>query len=249
MMISRPRIVEPLLLSTIEITTYRDQLIKTNATGFFYEANGELFLITSRHVLFDDATDHRPDQISISVHTDHNNLVSTERVSISLYSGGMSAWRELSDQGGVVDVAAIRIDKLALPPSYYLHAFSSRHIPANWNTIMPGSAASTVGFPLGFHDTLHRLPVVRQSSIASAIGLRFQGGGFFLTDARTHRGSSGSPVVMFDGDGNRGTRDIPWLLLGVHSSRFDVGSRDVQLDEALGLNCCWYADVIVGLTN
>ena len=32
-----------------------------------------------------------------------------------------------------------------------------------------------VGFPLGFHDWLHHLPVVRQATIASAFGVRFQG--------------------------------------------------------------------------
>ena len=52
-----------------------------------------------------------------------------------------------------------------------------------------------VGFPLGVHDTLHRLPVARQSVIASAFGIRFQGKGYFLTDARLHRGMSGAPVV------------------------------------------------------
>jgi len=45
-----------------------------------------------------------------------------------------------------------------------------------------------VGFPLGFHDTLHHLPVVRQAALASSFGLRFPGNGYFLTDARTHRG-------------------------------------------------------------
>jgi len=32
--------------------------------------------------------------------------------------------------------------------------------------------------------------------IASSFGLRFQRQGYFLTDARKHRGTSGAPVVM-----------------------------------------------------
>ncbi len=40
-------------------------------------------------------------------------------------------------------------------------------------------------FPLGFHDSLHHLPVVRQCVTASAFGLRFQG-------------TSGALVVMSD---------------------------------------------------
>jgi hypothetical protein len=43
--------------------------------------------------------------------------------------------------------------------------------------------------------------------------------------------------------------DLRWLLLGVHSARLDVGTRDLELDEALGLNCAWYADILMTLTE
>jgi hypothetical protein len=42
---------------------------------------------------------------------------------------------------------------------------------------------------------------------------------------------------------------LPWKLLGVHSARMDMGSRDLQLDESLGLNCAWYADILLTLTT
>jgi hypothetical protein len=38
------------------------------------------------------------------------------------------------------------------------------------------------------------------------------------------------------------------MLLGIHSARLDVG-RDLKLDEALGLNCAWYADILLTLTE
>src|SRR5437588_185776 len=82
--------------------------------------------------------------------------------------------------------------------------------------------------------------VVRQALIASSFGVRFQGLGFFLTDARTHRGTSGAPVVMHSSSTGA---QLPWKLLGVHSARMDMASRDLQLDETLGLNCAWYADI------
>ena len=85
--------------------------------------------------------------------------------------------------------------------------------------------------------------------IASAFGLRFQGKGFFLTDGRTHRGTSGAPVVMRIAEPDQVVGDLPWKLLGVHSARLDVGTRDLQLDEALGLNCAWYADILLTLTE
>ena len=112
-----------------------------------------------------------------------------------------------------------------------------------------GTSLLVVGFPLGFHDALHHLPVVRHAVNASSFGLRFQGKGYFLTDARTHRGTSGAPVVMRARSRGAGLGDLPWMLLGVHSSRMDVGTRDLKLDEALGLNCAWYADILLTLTE
>jgi hypothetical protein len=48
---------------------------------------------------------------------------------------------------------------------------------------------------------------------------------------------------------DRGPGDLPWTLLGVHSARLDAGTRDRDLDEALGLNCAWYADILLTLTE
>lgn len=38
------------------------------------------------------------------------------------------------------------------------------------------------------------------------------------------------------------------MLLGVHSARLDLDTRDVTLDEALGLNYAWYANIVLTLT-
>jgi hypothetical protein len=92
------------------------------------------------------------------------------------------------------------------------------------------------------------MPVVRQAVVASSFGLRFQGEGYFLTDARTHRGTSGAPVVVRVSEGEPKLGDLPWMLLGVHSARLDLGDRDLVMDEALGLNCAWYADILTTLT-
>ncbi len=69
----------------------------------------------------------------------------------------------------------------------------------------------------------------------------------FLTDGRAHRGISGAPVVMRDTGPATGA--LPWRLLGIHSSRLDMGNRDQVLDESLGLNGAWYADILLTLTQ
>jgi hypothetical protein len=34
----------------------------------------------------------------------------------------------------------------------------------------------------------------------------------------------------------------------VHSARLDMRTRDLEQDESLGLNCAWYADILMTLT-
>jgi len=127
-----------------------------------------------------------------------------------------------------------------------LQCFTPAHLQTQLSGVEVGASLLVVGFPLGFHDTVHHLPVVRQAVVASSFGLRFQGQGVFLTDARTHRGTSGAAVVMRD-PASRST--LPWKLLGIHSSRLDMSTRDTQSDESLGLNIAWYADVLMAMTS
>lgn len=220
----------------------------TNATGFFFERGERLFLVTSQHVLADPGRGHAPDRIEIELHVGAETLTASTGFSIPLYRNGLGVWRTCQDRAGAVDVAMLEINRAALPPDTVYRAFSPNHIPLRFDAIEVGTPLLVVGFPLGFHDSLHHLPVVRQAVIASSFGLRFQGQGYFLTDARTHRGTSGAPVVMRMAPEGMGDASLPWLLLGVHSARLDIGTRDLLLDEALGLNCAWYADVLMTLS-
>ena len=241
--------IEPILLTAACIFTFERKRPLTNASGFYFERDRRLFLVTSRHVVTDAPSGHFPDRIEIELHTDPDNLAGSTGFSIPLYRSGKSIWRQGLDSAGEIDVAVIEIERSALPAKTVYRAFTPEHLPGPQDQVEVGSSLLVVGFPLGFHDTLHHMPVVRHAVIASSFGLRFQGEGYFLTDARTHRGTSGAPVVMRVPEGNRVHGDLPWLLLGVHSARLDVGTRDLKLDEALGLNCAWYADILLTLTE
>ena len=240
--------IETILLSASRVFTFAQQQLLTNASGFFFERASRLFLVTSRHVVIDEPTGHRPDRIEIEFHTDANDMAKSIAFSIPIYGGDEHLWRQGVDGGGQVDVAVVEIEKAALPASASYRAFTPRHLYSPQDPAAVGTSLLIVGFPLGFHDTLHHMPVARSAVIASSFGLRFQGQGCFLTDARTHRGTSGAPVVMPAGHRAASLGDFPWILLGVHSAMFDVGSRDIDIDEALGLNCAWYADILMALT-
>lgn len=241
--------IESILLTTARITTFEQQRMLTSASGFFFTRDDRLFLVTSRHVMIDEPSKHFPDRIEIELHIDPDNMARSTGFSIPLYRKGRSIWRQGTDTAGEIDVAVIEIERSALPATTVYTAFSPAHLHAPPEQVEIGTSLLVVGFPLGFHDALHHTPVVRHAVVASSFGLRFQGQGYFLTDARTHRGTSGAPVVMRAPARDPALGDLPWILLGVHSARLDVGTRDLELDEALGLNCAWYADILLTLTE
>jgi len=241
--------IDPLLLTSPRISTFQGKTLLTTASSFFFERDERLYLVTSRHVMIDTASEHYPDRIEIELHSDPDNLAAAVNLSIPLYENGESLWRQGTDVAGEIDVAVIEIDRSAFQGPITYRAFSPRHLCDPKDHVEIGSSILVVGFPLGFHDTLHHMPVVRHAVVASSFGFRFQGLGYFLTDARTHRGTSGAPVVLRARELEGLPGDLPWKLLGVHSARLDVGTRDLVLDEALGLNCAWYADILMTLTD
>lgn len=241
--------VPSLFLTTALVSTFVGTQELTHATGFFFEREDRLYLVTSRHVFQDLATQHQPDRIEVDLHMDSVDLTQSVRFSVPLFRGSDALWRQGRDASGDIDVAVIELERALLPPSAVLHAFTAEHLTQSFTEVDVGETLLVVGFPLGFHDVRHHLPVVRHAVIASPYGVRFQGQGYFLTDARTHRGISGAPVVTRDPAAAAAGAVLPWKLLGIHSSSLDVGDRDRYLDHSLGLNCVWYANILLILTQ
>lgn len=240
--------IEPVFYSTVLIRTFEGNKSLTNASGFLYRRKERLFLVTSNHVVIDHEANHFPTRVSIDFHTDTVDLTAYVSFSIPLYLNGKSVWRGGLDSAGIVDVAVIEIDQSALPGNAVFKAFNEANISSLNTPINIGSSLITLGYPMGFYDQLHRLPVARQASLASAYGVRFQGQGFFLVDAWTHRGLSGAPVLIRL-EKSPENSDLPWYVLGIHSARLEAGSREPEHDEVLGLNAVWYADILKALTE
>lgn len=242
-----PPTLDPLYLAATSLSTYSGFLVLTSASGFFFEREGRLYLVTSRHVLVDEASGHHPDRLEVVIHTHPRDLTRYMHFSMPLYAGGVALWRQGQDGGGDIDVAVLQLDCSCLPGEAVIVAFTPDHLATSYESVAVDATLRIAGFPLGFRDTVHQLPVLRQAAVASPYGIRFQGKGLFLTDARTHRGTSGSPVVMRPT--TTCSHDLKWWLLGVHSARMDMGNRDREKDESLGLNSAWYAQILMTLTQ
>lgn len=242
--------VESLLLAVTRVSTMSaDQQVLSNATGFFFEDQGKLFLITNRHVVLSEETGHQPQSLQIELHIDASNLTAVTDFQVPLYANECPLWSEQQDTAGLIDMVAIELSRAAMPETLVHAAFTRAHLVQQYDHVEMGTSLLIVGFPLGFHDSLHHLPVARQAVVASAFGFRFQGNGYFLTDARLHRGMSGAPVVTAVSPSFKKVGALPWMLLGVHAARLDVGAADLTQDERLGLNCAWYTDVLPTLTQ
>jgi len=104
--------------------------------------------------------------------------------------------------------------------------------PSQAEILAFGSRISIIGYPLGFYDNVHNLPITRSASIASPYGIPFRNKSYFLIDAVLHKGISGSPVII-SRTGSRRERGIIHSLLGILSAR-----------ETADLGVVWYPQLI-----
>ena len=152
---------ESLLFTTARVTTFDGPRLLTGATGFFFTRSERLFLVTSRYVLQDIPSGHRPNRIELEFHTDPVDLRRTATLSIWLFKNGISLWRQATDSGGEIDVGVIELDKAELSSDAHICCFTTEHLQSELGEVEVGTGLLVVGFPLGFHDTMHHLPVVR----------------------------------------------------------------------------------------
>jgi hypothetical protein len=70
---------------------------------------GRLYLVTSRHVLFDAPSSHFPSCIEVEFHTDAGNLTCFTVISIPLFWRGECVWHQGKDAAGGIDVAVLEL--------------------------------------------------------------------------------------------------------------------------------------------
>jgi hypothetical protein len=239
-------ILDDMFLHVAKILTFAGSQPLTNATGFFYLRDDFLYLVTARHVVINEAVNHRPDRLQVSLHTDAADLRQRTDLSIPLYQDGVPQWFQHPRLGGAADVVAVAVNDPSVLGSHLVVTFCGDDILYRDEALPLGQDVLILGFPLGFHDTFHNLPIVRRATIASSFSHPFKGDSYFLTDARLHRGMSGSPVIAkLPAPSEKADASEPgWRLLGIHSSALDVSDRDPDQDERLDLNMTWYASLL-----
>jgi len=247
--------IDTLVITVARLTSYKNKKPQQTGSGFFYTNTGGLHYITNRHMVIKEDEDYHPDQMSLRLHKDANDLKNNGDFFIDLFDkNGSPVWKEHPIHGRKADVIAIPIEEEKIKGNYIIKAFSPQtHLP-NDIEIESGQELLVIGFPKGFSDELHNLPIFRNATFASVYPVPFGGNPFVLIESRLHKGTSGSPVltkVMNMVKKTDGSTAImsgnPRYLIGIHSASLDItGTEDT---DPLGLNCTWFASLIDDITK
>jgi hypothetical protein len=226
-----------------------------SASGFFFQIGSERYFVTNKHVVAppkppkpDERPKLKPETLRLRLHTNRQNLQQNDGLDLPLYEkeSGSKKWKEhpcVEADVALIPLAGVDLNRFVitwlrpddyLPPDLVLH---------------PGEDVFIIGYPEAFYDHLNNLPIFRNALIASAYGAPFKGSPAFLTDAKLHPGTSGSPVLTkpkntwADVTGN--TRLVAgnrYYLLGVHSGT--IQWPDETREDPLGLGVAWYARLL-----
>lgn len=241
-----------------------------HATGFFFRYANDTYLITNRHALsFETENGNKLQEAKIRIRNDPSDLDQFEKKTLTLRNGDDEKnW--LNDDRrvdiGVIPLKPPVVDSQIsiLPPKeissdykYGNLAFQENDFPESRPMSMivsGGSGAIILGYPLEYFGPSY--PVARNAIISSPYGRTVEElvdtpAGIpkkaFLTDAVTHPGLSGSPVItqppesiMQNPDkpenvyvaANLMTFDNKRALLGIHAGEFDQYA-DFKLNNAV----------------
>lgn len=247
---------DPSYLTTTPII-YQDQ---GWATGFYFAAGEEVYLITCRHCIDTVTQNGEPlNSVRIQLRDSSDDLKSTKHLDLTLVSAeGFKHWKGYPDEPSI-DLVAIPlrppvidrainygdIDELGIVPLTSDNIPNSQAQGGGIEMIHGGSQAMILGYP--FKPSHPYYPTAKSALIATPYGERFNHRPSFLTDANTQDGLSGAPILTVHQSGSRPkTSKKPKMrnylrdqeLIGVHSGTQNAYDVEINLNEA------WYPHLI-----
>lgn len=230
------------------LRAYKGDTALAIGTGFFFRPDFDrTFLITNRHLVIEEQNEFYPDHLQLTLHTNPDDLTKFRTLDVALYSGDAErkwAWLELERE---IDVIALELKPEELK-IFVIHTFRTSDLISPDIFVGIGDPLVVIGYPEGFSDSVHNLPVFRRASVASVYPVPFQGKPFFLIDSELHPGTSGSAVItqpsllqVKDDGGELYESELfeepQYRLIGVHSAAYGD----------LKLNVTWFASLLVDI--
>lgn len=217
-------------------------------TGFFFQNEGQLFLITNKHLVVDPIDGSRPTEVRFRVKIDPADFTRAVDKSLSLTQTRLGWLRQLDPL--TIDIVAIEIPNSVLD-GCFVKPFSVQDLPPVDLQLDAGEDVLIAGYPLGHYDDVNNFPLVRRGTVATLYGAPFKGRPYFEVDAKLHEGTSGAPVLLKPTNIVHRT-SVPFammsapvsFLLGIHSEGIDI-----REGESLDINRVWYASLIRDITS
>jgi len=270
---SLPVDVEPASLMTTPVFLMNGPQAVQQGTGFFFastKADGTpdaVFLVTNFHVV----TGRTPlskeaglgDHVQFLIHEDRSDLAKVRHLVLPLYDAQHQPLWMTSDSAPDADVVL-----LPVPPAAYdgvsLFVFTEAHTHGDIK-MRPTSGATLLGYPYGFADTAHDLPVWKTGHIASEPSVDFDNRPVFLVDVSAFPGMSGSPVLavangIYENEEGQMRSGRVLKLLGIFSAMPVVramkpasaaadAAPEVAIETGLQLGYVWKAQLIADLAR
>ena len=133
------------------------------ATGFFFENNNEVYLITNRHVVDYSLKENDP-KLVFRLHTNKNDLTQFKMIELPLKINGQITW--LESKGDDADVVAIHIDRNLINGTI-ISTFSEKDFPPKGIQLPVGMDLLVVGYPRGFADANNLTPIAKSCMIST----------------------------------------------------------------------------------
>lgn len=198
--------VEPASLMTTPVFLMNGRQAVQQGTGFFFASTKPdgtpdiVFLVTNYHVVTGRAPLSKDaavgDSVQFLIHEDRSDLARVRHLQLPLYDAAHQPLWITSDTTPDADVVL-----LPIPPEAYanvsLYVFTEAHTHGDIK-IRPTSGATLLGYPYGFADTAHDLPVWKTGHVASEPSVDFDNHPVFLVDVSAFPGMSGSPVLAVE---------------------------------------------------
>jgi hypothetical protein len=240
--------VDPASLMTTPVLLFDGPRQLSQGTGFFFASTSSdgvpetVFLVTNYHVVTGvaplSAEPRRGDRIRFVVHEDRQDLTRVRVLDLPLYDErGDPTWVSSAAYPGA-DIVLVPIPAKAYA-GISLLVFTEAHTQGDIR-IRTTSGATLLGYPFGFYDQKHFLPIWKTGHVASEPTVDFEGRPVFLVDVSAFPGMSGSPVLavangIYETENGTMRSGRIWKLLGVFSAMPVVRERrPVEDDMATG---------------
>ena len=255
-------IVNQYSLASYYVEVMFNEMKLSNATCFFTNKNGKLYLITNWHVVSGrdadtfgllDSNGAIPNILRVYLAEENEEGIQfsdNSYINIKLYDEeGNKLWYELKKNDRMVDIVAIPMVNII--DKYYMPIEDAEEPFNELSDIEITSEIYIIGFPFG--KIGGEIPIWKKASVASEPELDIEGMPYYYADTATKPGMSGSPVILYE------DRPIKFLdkkknkfsshitkLVGVYSGRIGANTGN-KYDAQLGR--VWKVNMIQEIIN